>query len=445
MSLAHTTMIPSGDTEGQPSAWAALLSVQKENARLRKLVAENGPATKMVTRSAMRRRVSFQIPGEEDELEDETEEEEEEEEEEKETEDKSDEVQSAEERSRLKKLVRWDKTRLKSLESGLKTLAADKAKLLEAQQLFDTQRTELTKFHEQLLAAKAEIEAERTRSQRQNAADAQQTMNRCKEAERRVKGERRELEGRIKGDWARVVEWKRQLEVDTEKLRVERSRMGQSSSWLVGENARLEELSARLEADNTHLVSQNANLAQTATDLQQENGRIEELLDDSKRAVARIQNKKAQLEELNRELMERERVAQDMLNAVTADLERARGIREEDNALHCFSPPQSHSSPGFMLASPPQSSPTLRSRKRGRAALHDDEDYENTNARVSKKSTMTAAGTTLKLRPRGAAVTRETIAKITTGAPSIIVQRLPLVPPTPQRANSISRPSTAIC
>ncbi|KAJ7147303.1 hypothetical protein C8R46DRAFT_546711 [Mycena filopes] len=415
--MSSATVTPPGDAENDPSkqvpsAWAALLSVQKENARLRKLVAESGPATKTVTRSSMRRRVSFQLRDEEDELEDDDEEEDEDEV------DKNDEAQNADEAQQqlTQKLVRFDKARLASLESGLKRLEADKAQLLEAQQLFDTQRMELVRFHEQLLAAKADIETERTRAARQNAATAQENINRNTEAEARVKEQRRSLEARIKGEWARAVESQRQLEADREKLVRERSRMSYSVLRLVDENGRLEELTARLEGGKIHLEAQTSNLAQTVTHLERENRRIERDLSSSKKIIARLEKQGLDLRTTNNVLHE--------LNERLTERERELVGRRTSNAdltMEFSSPPQ-HSSPGpVMLASPPRSSsPSLRPRKRTRVALHDDEDYENPNARTNRNST----GTTVKLRPRRAA--SEAARANTSGI--LEPWRLPLVP-----------------
>ncbi|KAF8162486.1 hypothetical protein K438DRAFT_2025482 [Mycena galopus ATCC 62051] len=176
-----------------PSAWDALLSVQKENTRLRKLLAAGQPPKKPHPTGLTAAQTD------------------------------SDRALGARQTAKdgagnacppprftpTEKALEADKAQLlanqKKLESdqkkleqnrGRKQLKTDRTRLDTAREQLETERTRLANLRAQLTAGQAKLDADRALSARQAMADLQQRTNQLKEAEKRVKQAEREARRR---------------------------------------------------------------------------------------------------------------------------------------------------------------------------------------------------------------------------------------------------------
>ncbi|KAJ7639745.1 hypothetical protein DFH06DRAFT_1302409 [Mycena polygramma] len=261
--------------EPTPSAWDALLSVQKENTRLRQLLAAARPVPK-TNPARVRLRVGSnergsRVDSDEDELASEEEG------------DGADGGQGAQETELLlaadqqslqiaQQRIQSNEARLSSitnrLKASMKILEADKAQLLDAQQKFDEERGQFAAFHAQVTSGQAQLESERSRSKRQLDADARQNANRMKEAEKRVNAERCEVKqerARLTEDWGRLADWKAQFDREKKELDGRRAKLDAGTRWFMDENAILEVKNARLEQDNLRLLDLNKSLVDSNT------------------------------------------------------------------------------------------------------------------------------------------------------------------------------------
>ncbi|KAJ7461854.1 hypothetical protein B0H11DRAFT_2056343 [Mycena galericulata] len=430
-----------------PSAWAALVSVQKENARLRRLLAGSGNASvselKIVTRSATRLRARLSDPDEEDELVSEEEDLEDGDDEWKdvaarigmgiaaEKQQLSNAVATEQAQGFAQQLVSFDHARLASLDSGLRALKADRAQLLQAQRQLEAKRTQLTAYQAELTVSYAELEASRARATRQSAADAQQNANRLAEAEARIKEERREL----KGERARVREWKAQIDADARML--QEKRLNQDTQWLAEENARLQNDNARLQNEKTRLETRLENdigsLESDNTRLEKENAR---LLDSNLTLSERLRTAEAlrsRLEAVNPHLLE-ELEKRHMEDEPRMEYMDSMGTGP-GHTLPPSSPPL-HLSPrllsargapsGLMLASPPPSSspgPAPHSpRKRSRIS------YEAANTDKNEGTGMDTRSKVRRARPSATANKTPPTGKTPPPAMTTQPPRMPLAP-----------------
>ncbi|KAJ6452728.1 hypothetical protein C8R47DRAFT_1168864, partial [Mycena vitilis] len=212
------------------SAWDALLSVQKENARLRELLAaaKPKPAPKPRTSARLRglpapkrgRGRPPKRPKEDEPVSDEgvpapkrgrgrP----------KRSKEPEDELVSDEEEADFSdpldaqlKVLEAAQQRAQSKEARLEAMAA---RLRTKSEAVEADRADIAETRRQWDEQWAKLESDCSRAKRQFDADNQQNFNRIKEMEKRLKAEQRQVEkdrSRLTVEWARVAEWKGQFD-----------------------------------------------------------------------------------------------------------------------------------------------------------------------------------------------------------------------------------------
>ncbi|KAJ7672474.1 hypothetical protein DFH06DRAFT_1176364, partial [Mycena polygramma] len=285
--------------EPTPSAWDALLSVQKENTRLRQLLAAARPVPK---NNPARLRVGSnergsRVDSDEDEL-------------------------ASEEAGATELLLAADQQSLQIAQQRIQSNEARLAQLLDAQRKFDEERGQFPALHAQVTSAQAQLESERSRSKRQLDADARQNANRMREAEKRVNAERcevRQERARLTEDWARLSDWKAQFDREKKELDGRRAKLDAGTRWFMDENTILEVKNARLEQDNTHLQENNLRLLDLNKSLVDSNTHHFADVTELKKRMQQLLNQRELIEREMTSLTERARLAEASVKKLEVD------------------------------------------------------------------------------------------------------------------------------
>ncbi|KAJ7814872.1 hypothetical protein B0H14DRAFT_2849054 [Mycena olivaceomarginata] len=249
-----------GPQNSQPPStqWDALLSVQKENARLRRILAADKPPPAPTGRKRPPPRGVEQDEIQSDE----------------ESDAGPDEACAVDVGAGVDQMVRQLALK-REIKREKAELCAQQRELLDKQRQYDTDRGQLAAWRAQLSAAQEALDLERGRLTQQAAADLQQSKDRLAAAEAFVKKEKRELgaaRGQLKAEWASVAEWKARLEAEGRDVQRRRVRLDADTRWLMDENTRLDGEKTSLAQENAQLLAERQ--AQNREQLVRDNERL---------------------------------------------------------------------------------------------------------------------------------------------------------------------------